>query len=161
MNGAAVNGAAAPSAPAPAPPQFASSSTPPSPPDAHGLAASVARLSAGAQAAGHVPFSIAGALLGPHERVLATVAGSSLGMPTVVVVTESRALVVSDRSYVPDVEVFQLGPSLTIHGRHANGLASLSFGDGERLVTVDQIVDVGLAVELANTARNHTASAEF
>ncbi|MFN8053473.1 MAG: FtsX-like permease family protein [Acidimicrobiales bacterium] len=158
-----VNGAAAPapvtSAASDATPTVASAGS--TLPDSHGLAASVSRLSDASQQQGLVPFSIAGALLGPDERVLATVAGSSLGMDTVVVVTQIRAIIVSDRRYVPDVEIFELGPTLTVHGRHANGLASLTFGDGDRLVTVDQIVDVGLAVELANTARNRTAAAEF
>jgi len=108
-----------------------------------------------------VPFSIAGALLGPDEKVLGTVAGSSLGMPTVVVVTESRALVVSDRRYVPDIEIFELGARLSVHGRHANEQASLTFADADRLITIDQIPDVGLAVELANTARTRTGSGEF
>ena len=80
---------------------------------------------------------------------------------TVIVVTETRALIVSDRRYVPEVEIFELGAGLTIHGRHANEQASLTFTDGERLITVDQIVDVGLAVELANTARNRTVGGDF
>ena len=129
--------------------------------DTHGLAASVARLSLGSQQNGLVPFSIAGALLGPQEHVVAAVAGTSLGMPTVIVVTETRALIVSDRRYVPEVEIFELGAGLTIHGRHANEQASLTFTDSERLITVDQIVDVGLAVELANTARNRTVGGDF
>ena len=129
--------------------------------DSHGLAAAVTRLSPDSQQHGLVPFSIAGALLGPDEKVLATVAGSSLGMPTVVVVTESRALVVSDRRYVPDIEIFELGAKLSVHGRHANDQASLTFADADRLITIDQIPDVGLAVELANTARTRTGSGEF
>ena len=129
--------------------------------DSHGLAAAVARLSPDSQQHGLVPFSIAGALLGPDEKVLGTVAGSSLGMPTVVVVTESRALVVSDRRYVPDIEIFELGARLSVHGRHANEQASLTFADADRLITIDQIPDVGLAVELANTARTRTGSGEF
>lgn len=142
-------------------PASATARSNPTLPDAHGLAASVARLSSASQMHGLVPFSIAGALLGSNERVLGAVAGTSLGMPTVVVVTETRALVVSDRRYVPDVEIFELGNGLTVHGRHANEQASLTFGDGDRLVTVDQIADVGLAVELANTARTRTTHGEF
>lgn len=148
-------GAQAPTAPA------SSAFGGPTQADTHGLAASVARLSLGSQQNGLVPFSIAGALLGPQEHVVAAVAGTSLGMPTVIVVTETRALIVSDRRYVPEVEIFELGAGLTIHGRHANEQASLTFTDGERLITVDQIVDVGLAVELANTARNRTVGGDF
>ena len=150
-------GAPAPTAAAPASSAFGG----PTQADTHGLAASVARLSLGSQQNGLVPFSIAGALLGPQEHVVAAVAGTSLGMPTVIVVTESRALIVSDRRYVPEVEIFELGAGLTIHGRHANEQASLTFTDSERLITVDQIVDVGLAVELANTARNRTVGGDF
>lgn len=149
------------SAPTGAPEPAAVPFTAASAPDAHGLSASVSRLSAAAQQLGHVPFSIAGALLGAHEHVLGAVAGTSLGMPTAVVVTQERAIIVSDRRYVPDVEIFDLGPGLTIHGRHANDQASLTFTDSARLITVDQIVDVGLAVELANTARNRTAGGDF
>ena len=137
------------------------SSSRPSEPDSYGLSAAITRLNPTSRDAAGVAFSVAGALLQPSERVLGAVAGSSLGMPTVVVVTEHRALIISDRRYVPDVELFDLGPGLTIYGRHANGQASLTFGDGERLVTVDQITDVGVAVELAGTARTRTSGSEF
>lgn len=130
-------------------------------PDAHGLGSAVSRLSAASQEAGHIAFSIAGALLAHDERVLGAVSGSSLGMPTVVVVTPIRALVVSDRTYVPEVEIFELGPDLTVHGRHLNDQASLTFTDRDRLVTIDQIADVGIAVEVANIARTRTAAGEF
>lgn len=133
---------------------------PPSAHDTHGLAASVSRLSPAAQIHGRVPFSIAGALLAEHEVVMTAVAGSSLGMPTVVLATDRRVLVVSDHGYVPEVEAFALGSSLGVHGRHANDQASLTFTQGDRLITVDQIVDVGIAVELANTVR-HRGPGEF
>lgn len=122
--------------------------------DRHGLSAAVARLGSTSQVEAGVPFSIAGALLDPSERVRVAAYGSSLGMPTVVVLTDRRILVVSDRRYLPDVEVFTLGADLTIHGRHANGFASLTFGDRDRLVTVDRIPDVAVAVDLATAARN-------
>lgn len=121
--------------------------------DRHGLAHAVARLGAESQIDAGVPFSIAGALLEAGEVVRSAASGSSLGMATVVVLTDRRVLVVSDRRYKPDVEVFPLGPGLTVHGRHANGLASLTFGDHDRLVTVDRISDVAVAVELATAAR--------
>jgi len=121
--------------------------------DPYGLAAAVRRLAPRSQEYGKVPFSIAGALLGPGERVLGAVAGTSLGMATVVIVTDDRAIVVSDRRYVPDVEIFELAARPTVHGREANDQASLTFGDHERLITVDQITDIDAAVALATAAR--------
>lgn len=129
---------------------------PPNPPvadgpvlsDRHGLSSAITRLGASSRANGATAFSIAGALLAPDERVHSVVAGTSLGMPTVVVVAGQRVLVVSERHYVPDIEIFRVGAPLVVHGRHANEQASLTFADGERLITVDQIHDVACAVEL-------------
>lgn len=122
--------------------------------DRHGLAAAIARLGSTSQVEAGIPFSIAGALLEPAERVRVAVCGSSLGMATAVVLTDHRVLVVSDRRYLPEVEAFSLGGGLVIHGRHANGFASLTFGEHDRLVTVDRIPDVAVAVDLATAARN-------
>jgi hypothetical protein len=142
-------------------PAAAPASAPVVEPDEHGLAAAIARLATASQQHGSLAFCICGALLGSDEVVLGAVAGSSLGMATVAVVTPRRVLVVSDRRYVPDVEQFMLGPGLIVHGRAANGQASLTFADDERLVSIDQIADVSVAVEVANAARNPGTSHEF
>ena len=54
---------------------------------------------------------------------------------------------------MPDVEIFELAARPTVHGREANDQASLTFGDHERLITVDQITDIDAAVALAAATR--------
>ena len=129
--------------------------------DDHGLSAAVARLSPEAQQSGAVAFSVAGALVAREEAVLTALSGWSLGLPTVVVLTTSRLLVVSDRRFNPVVEVFALRPSLSIYGQHLDGSASITFQDTDRVLTVDQVPDVPVAIELANSARTRTNGIGF
>ena len=129
--------------------------------DRHGLSGAVSRLTASSQAAGGAGFTVLGALLAPGERVDHVVVGTSLGMPTVAALTATRVIVISEQRWVPEVEVFQVDNNLTVHGRHANDQASLTFGDHERLVTVDQIIEVPIAVELATILRSRISGTEF
>lgn len=129
--------------------------------DDHGLSAAVARLSPEAQHSGAVAFSVVGALITREEAVLSSVSGWSSGLPTVVVLTTSRLLVVGDRRFNPVVEVFALRPSLTIFGQHLDGSASITFQDTDRVLTVDQIPDVAVAIELANATRTRTNGVGF
>jgi len=157
--------------PAPAPPHVGAPATtfggpvaaPPAGQRADGspLGAAVARLGPRSQATGSVAFSVIGALLAENEMPLVAVQGWTLGLPTAIVLTTSRILVVSDRHYSPLVEEFGLEPGLTIFGRHVDETASITFQEGDRLVGVDQIVDVALAVELATTARSRAAGTGF
>jgi len=129
--------------------------------DGSPLGAAVSRLGPRSQATGSVAFSVIGALLAENEMPLVAVQGWTLGLPTAIVLTTSRILVVSDRHYSPLVEEFGLLPGLTIFGRHVDETASITFQEGDRLVGVDQIVDVALAVELATTARSRAAGTGF
>ena len=118
-------------------------------PDPHGLSAAVGRLRPTDQEWAAVPISVCGALLRHDEAVLAAVTGQMLGHPAVVVLTTQRVLVVNGRRWQPIVDAFEIGPSLTVRGRHDRDVAALTFVDETRLSTVDGISEVGLAVELA------------
>jgi len=108
-----------------------------------------------------VAFSVIGALLGEQESVIGAVAGTSLGQPAGVVVTTDRVLIVRDRRWIPEVDRFQLDGDLQVHGRHHQGTATLTFSDRERLVIVEQITDVALAIEIAAMVRSMASGSEF
>ena len=122
-------------------------------PDPHGLSAAVGRLRVEDQERAAVPISVCGALLQHDEVVLAAVTGQMLGHPAVVVLTTRRVIVVNGRRWQPIVDAFDIGPSLTVRGRHDRDVAALTFSDETRLSTVDGITEVGLAVELAERIR--------
>ena len=122
-------------------------------PDPHGLSAAVGRLRPDDQERAAVPISVCGALLQHDEVVLAAVTGQMLGHAAVVVLTTRRVLVVNARRWQPIVDVFDVGPTLTVRGRHDRDVAALTFSDETRLSTVDGIGEVGLAVELAERIR--------
>ena len=118
-------------------------------PDPHGLSAAVGRLRPEDQERAAIPIAVCGALLQHDEVVLAAVTGQMLGHAAVVVLTTRRVMVVNGRRWQPIVDVFEVGPSLTVRGRHDRDVAALTFSDETRLSTVDGIAEVGLAVELA------------
>lgn len=122
-------------------------------PDAHGLAAAVARLRPDAADAAAVPISVSGALLVRDEVVLGAVTGQMLGHPAVVVLTNQRVIIVNGRRWQPIVDIFTLEPDLMVRGRHDRDVASLTFAQGDQLSTIDAISEVALAVELAERIR--------
>lgn len=155
--GAWAPGAAPPMSPpagAAAPPGVPGPSSRPPVPDAHGLAAAIARLRPEDQELAATPICVVGALLQPDEVVLVAVTGQMLGHPAVVVLTTRRILVVNARRWQPIVDLFEVGPELVVRGRHDADVAALSFADGSRLSTVDGITEVALAVELAERVRS-------
>lgn len=159
----------------PPPPNFQSAPPPPTdryaPPstsivhvpagDPNGLQFAVARMCPDAQRDATPSLLVAGAMLAPDERVLAAVQGWSMGMPAVALLSTGRVLVVCERRWRPIIETFPLRPTLSVYGRHVDGRASMSFQDGERVMTLDQIPDVSLAVEMANLARTHSTHQSF
>jgi hypothetical protein len=126
--------------------------------DGHGLGAAVARMSHESQQHSAPALLVAGVLLGPEERVVGTVQGWSSGMPTVAILSTSRVLVVSERRWKPIIETFPLRPALTVYGRHVDQRATMTFQDGEHVVTIDDIADVALAVEMATAARTQSTA---
>lgn len=129
--------------------------------DPNGLQFAVARMAPDAQRTATPALLVAGALLAPEERVLGAVQGWAMGMPTAALLTNARVLVVCERRWRPVIESFPLRPSLTVYGRHVDGRASMTFQDGDHMITLDQIPDVSLAVEMANTARTHSTNQAF
>ncbi|NLA35132.1 MAG: ABC transporter permease, partial [Actinobacteria bacterium] len=95
------------------------------PEDPHGIASAVARLDAESRIAGSVSFAVAGALLDAGESVDGLLVGRSLGMVTILVATDRRVLVISERGFAPEVERFTLDATLQVHGRTANAQASV------------------------------------
>ena len=123
-------------------------------PDVHGVAAAMSRLGPRAHQLGIVPIAVAGGLLGSDEVAVSIVVGTNAGVPATVVLTSGRVLVVTDRRWVPQVEIFQLRNGLAVQGRHLGEIASLSIGEGQRGITVDEISDVAVAVEMATMIRS-------
>lgn len=121
--------------------------------DVHGLAQAVARLRPEAVEAAAIPISVAGAILGRDEVVVAAVTGQMLGQQAVVVLTNRRVLVVNGRRWQPIVDAFGLGADLVVRGLHDRDVASLTFSQGDRSSTVDAISEVALAVALAERIR--------
>ncbi len=129
--------------------------------DQQGLAVAISKLSPNSQHLGNVAFCVVGGIIGNDEVVLTAIQGWSLGMPTVAVLTNSRVLIVSERRWKPVVEVFPLRPGLTIFGRHVDHQASVTFQEADRVITLDQVADVAVAVELATTARSRSNGTGF
>ena len=129
--------------------------------DPFGLGSAVSRLDRTSALDSSVAFRVAGALLVHPERVRSVVAGRTDGAPTVIVLTQQRAIVVTDRAFVPEIELFELLEGMTVQGRTSDGKASLTLGLRERAVTVGEIVDVEAAVELASIARLGSGASEF
>jgi hypothetical protein len=129
--------------------------------DPQGVTAAISRLAPSSQQNGAAGFMVAAALLGPEERVLVAVQGWSRGMPAVALLTTSRAIVVCERQWKPVVENFPLRPSLAVFGRHLDGRAAMTFQDTDRAVTLEQIADVTLAVELAEATRTQSTRHTF
>lgn len=132
--------------------------TPPAAPagrsdDPHRIGAAIARLGASSRIAGSVSFSITGALMAPGEVVDGIVVGRALGLVTTLVSTDRRILVISERGYSPEIEEFALGDTLMVRGRNSDEHASITLIEDEQVITVDQIVDVDLAIELTSTIR--------
>ena len=123
-------------------------------PDVHGVAAAMSRLGPRAHQLGVVPIAVAGGLLGSDEVAVSIVVGTNAGVPATVVLTSGRVLVVTDRRWIPQVEIFQLRSGLAVQGRHLGEIASLSIGEGSRGITVDEISDVAVAVEMATMIRS-------
>jgi hypothetical protein len=124
--------------------------------DPHHLGSVATRMSSEAQRYAAPALLVAGVLLGPDERVVGTVQGWSLGMPTVAILSTSRVLIVCERRWKPIIETFPLRPTLSVYGRHVDDRASMTFQDGDHLITIDQIPDVQLAVEMATATRTQT-----
>ncbi len=131
------------------------------PGDPNGLQLAVSRMSPDAQRDATPVLLVAGALLGHDERVIGTVQGWSLGMPTVAVLSTMRVLVICERRWKPVIETFPLCPTLTVYGRHVDGRASMTFQDGEHMITLEGIPDVSLAVEMATAARTQATHQSF
>lgn len=122
--------------------------------DPNGLRAAVSRLDPRDVETAAVPIAVCGALLTDGEEVQGAVTGQMLGRPAVVVLTDSRVLIVNDRRWQPIVDVFPVDAALVVRGRHDRNVAALSFADATRLAMVDGITEVALAIDMAERIRS-------
>lgn len=122
-------------------------------PDGHALDRAVSRLRSDDQEAARVPLAVCGALVEPDEQVHGVVTGIMHGCAAAVVLTNSRVLVVNERRWRPVVELFALEEAPVVIGHHDGQVATISFSDGSRSVTVNEIRDVDLAVALVEASR--------
>jgi len=86
------------------------------------------------------------------------VTGDMLGHPAAMVVTDRRIVVANGRRWRPVVDTFEFAAGLGVRGRHDGGVAAVTLFDDERLVTVDGIVEVAAAMQLAELIRVRTAT---
>lgn len=114
----------------------------------------IERLSIDEQNRVEIPLAVVGSMLGSQEFVHGVVGGQMLGQPAVIVVTDSRVLVVNARRWRPIVDEYAVDGSLIVRGRHDKDVAALSFADPEKFSMVDDISDVELAIELADRIRS-------
>jgi hypothetical protein len=126
--------------------------------DPQGLGAAVVRMSPDAQQLAAPSLLVAGVLLGPDERVVGTVLGWMQGLPTIAILSTARVLIVAERRWKPVIETFPLRPALTVYGRHVDGRATMTFQDTDHMVTIEQIPDVSLAVEMATATRTQSTN---
>ncbi len=129
-------------------------------PDSHDFDKAVARLRSEEIERARVSLTVCGALLERSERVRCVVTGQMLGCPAAVVLTDRRVLVVNERRWRPIVDIYALGPELSVRGRHDGHVAALSFSDDARLSMVDGIGEVELAVALAKATREPSAGVD-
>ena len=123
-------------------------------PDENGLASAVDLLDVVDRERCSVPIAVCGALLGDHESVLNCVSGQMLGHAAIIVLTSHRAIVANSRRWKPLVDIFDSVEDLTLHLRHDSEVASLTFIQGDRLTSVDNITNVAGAMSLEERVRS-------
>ena len=124
--------------------------------DPHGLTGALERIDPDVVDRAAVPLAVVSVLLDPGEVVDAALVGEMLGHPAAVVVTARRAVVANGRRWSPVVDVFELDASVDVRGRHDGGVAAVTLMDADRIVTVDGISDVPLAMHFADLVRSRT-----
>lgn len=128
------------------------------PTDPHGVGAGAARLSNGARKSGRVSILVAAALLEGDERVLNLVQGIHEGTNATVLLTDKRLLLVNDRDWQPKVESVPVTTELTVQGWQDGRTASLIFQSPSVSLTVERIVDVAIAHEMAAAVRGRAGN---
>lgn len=101
-----------------------------------------------------VSLLIVGAILDEGERVLGLVVGQMLGRPAVIVLSDTRVVIVNDRQWQPVVDVYALDSKLEIRGRYDRNVAAIGVSDGDALSMVDGVFDVQSAVDLVTRIRS-------
>jgi hypothetical protein len=127
------------------------------PVDPNGVGALVARLGNSPRKAGKASILVASALLGEDERATNLVQGQVEGRAATAVLTAKRLLIVNDREWSPRVESVDIDPELTVQGWQDGKTASLIFQRPGLSITVERIVDVALAHEMAAAVRGQAA----
>lgn len=85
-------------------------------------------------------------------------AGRMGGEPAAVVLTGRRLMLVNERAWTPVVVILTVDPGLTVQGWQDSRTASLTFVADDGQYVIEQILDKGLAVEIAGRIRNKTGT---
>jgi hypothetical protein len=133
-----------PPAPAPAPPPVN---------DPAGLGAALARLGSGGRKGAKAPANAVAVLLGDGEIVECAVQGQLYGCNAIVLLTNSRLLVVNDREFRPDVVEFVVDAAINVQGWQDDRAAALLLQRNELSAQIERIGDKPLAQELAQRIR--------
>jgi hypothetical protein len=121
--------------------------------DPSGLGAALARLGSGGRKGAKAAANAAAILLQEGEIVECAVQGQLYGSNAVVLLTNSRLLIVNDREFRPDVVEIVVDAAVTVQGWQDDRAAAVLVQRNEVSAQVERIGDKPLAQELAQRIR--------
>jgi hypothetical protein len=121
--------------------------------DPSGLGAALARLGSGGRKGAKASAHAAAILLQEGEIVECAVQGQLYGSNAVVLLTNSRLLLVNDREFRPDVVEFVVDAAVSVQGWQDDRAAALLIQRNELSAQVERIGDKPLAQEIAQRIR--------
>jgi len=121
--------------------------------DPFGLGAALQRLGSGSRKNAKAASNAAAVLLRDGEIVECAVHGQLYGSGAVVVLTNTRLLIVNDREFKPDIIEVPLDGAINVQGWADDRAAALLIQRNEVSAQIDRIGDKPLAQELAQRIR--------
>ena len=121
--------------------------------DPSGLGAALARLGSGGRKGAKAAANAAAILLQEGEIVECAVQGQLYGSNAVVLLTNSRLLIVNDREFRPDIVEIVVDAAVTVQGWQDDRAAAVLVQRNEVSAQVERIGDKPLAQELAQRIR--------
>jgi hypothetical protein len=125
--------------------------------DPAGLGAALARLGSGGRKGAKAAANAAAVLLREGEIVECAVQGQLYGSNAVVLLTNSRVLIVNDREFRPDVVEVIVDSAVSVQGWADERAAAVLIQRNELSAQVERIGDKPLAQELAQRIRTRAA----
>lgn len=129
----------------------------PAPSDPHAIGMALGRLSNAAKKSSKVTLGILSVVLEPGELVECLVAGKVHDLDGLLVLTNSRLLVLNDRPFEPDLLSIPVDAALTVRGEAAGNTATLTVQREQVYAQLTRAADVQLAQELAQRIRGRAA----